>query len=101
VFRGLRGERRTKHADAHFELAVLYERRHRVDEAEAAVARVLKLNANYFEAWLMRGRLLQRRGETQQAAGMFRRLALTAEAHIITRPSVGCIGFAGGQARRL
>src|SRR5262249_52492489 len=49
------------HADAHFELAVLYERRHRVDEAEEAVGRVMKLNPNYYEAWLMRGRLLRRR----------------------------------------
>jgi tetratricopeptide (TPR) repeat protein len=74
-----------KHTDAHFELAVLYERRHHVEEAEKAVARVLKLNPNYFEAWLMRGRLLLRRGETQQASGTFRRLALNSHAHIITR----------------
>jgi tetratricopeptide (TPR) repeat protein len=74
-----------KHADAHFELAVLYERRHRLDEAEAAVARVMKLNESYFEAWLMRGRLLVRRGEVQKAGGMFRRLALHPQAHIVTR----------------
>jgi len=74
-----------KHADAHFELAVLYERRHRVDEADAAIARLMKLNPRYFEAWLMRGRLLQRRGEAQQAGGMFRRLALHPDAHLITR----------------
>jgi thioredoxin-like negative regulator of GroEL len=74
-----------KHADAHFELAVLYERRHRLEEAEAAVDRVMKLNPQYFEAWLMRGRLLLRRGEAQKAAGMFRRLALNSQAHIITR----------------
>jgi tetratricopeptide (TPR) repeat protein len=74
-----------KHADAHFELAVLYERRHRVEEAEAAIDRLMKLNPRYFEAWLMRGRLLQRRGEIDKAGGMFRRLALSSEAHIITR----------------
>jgi hypothetical protein len=74
-----------KHTDAHFELAVLYERRHRLDEAETALGRVLKLNPNYFEAWLMEGRLLSRRGERQKAAGTFRRLALNAQAHIITR----------------
>ena len=74
-----------RHADAHFELAVLYERRHRVEEAERAVARVLKLNANYFEAWLMRGRILVRRGDKQKASGMFRRLAVNSQAHIITR----------------
>jgi len=74
-----------KHADAHFELAVLYERRHRVEEAEPRVERLMKLNPHYFEAWLMRGRLLQRRGENEKAGGMFRRLALSSEAHIITR----------------
>ena len=37
-----------KHADAHFELAVLYERRHRVEEAEAAIDRLMKLNPRYF-----------------------------------------------------
>ena len=74
-----------KHTDAHFELAVLYERRHRLDEAGTALGRVLKLNANYFEAWLMQGRLWSRQGETQKAAGTFRRLALNTQAHIITR----------------
>jgi len=84
-FEGYVAKAGRKHADAHFELAVLYERRHRLDEAEAAVARVMKLNANYFEAWLMQGRLLLRRGETQRAAGQFRRLALNSQAHIATR----------------
>lgn len=74
-----------KHADGHFELAVLYERRHRVEEAEHAVTRVLALDANYFEAWLMRGRLLVRSGEKEKAARMFRRLAVNSQAHIITR----------------
>ena len=74
-----------KHIDAHFELAVLYERRHRLEQAEAALCRVLKLNPNYFEAWLMQGRLLSRHGETQKAAGTFRRLALNSQAHILTR----------------
>src|SRR5512138_2870629 len=46
-----------KHTDAHFELAVLYERRHRLEQAEVTLDRVLKLNASYFEAWLMQGRL--------------------------------------------
>jgi len=73
------------HTDAHFELAVLYERRHRLEQAEATLDRVLKLNANYFEAWLMQGRLLSRHGETQKAAGTFRRLALNSQAHVLTR----------------
>ena len=74
-----------KHADAHFELAVLYERRHRLEEAECAVDRTLKLDPSYFEAWLMRGRLLVRNGENEKATGMFRRLAVNSRAHIITR----------------
>ena len=74
-----------KYADAHFELAVLYERRHRVEEAEKAVAQVMKLNASYFEAWLLRGRLHLRRGDAQKAGAIFRRLAIHPHAHIIAR----------------
>ena len=72
-------------ADAHFELAVLYERRHRVDEAEAAVARVMKLNAMYFEAWLLQARLLRRRGEIQKARSLLSRLSVNSRAHIMAR----------------
>lgn len=74
-----------RHADAHFELAVLYERRHQVDEAEAAVARVMKLDAAYFEAWLIKGRLLRRRGEIQKARALLCGLAVNSRAHLMAR----------------
>ncbi len=74
-----------RHADAHFELAVLYERRHRVADAEAAVTRVLKLNSAYFEASLLQGRLLRRRGEIGPAKALFRRLAENAKVHAFSR----------------
>lgn len=74
-----------RHADAHFELAVLYERRHRVDEAEAAVARVMKLDAAYFEAWLVKSRLLRRRGEIPKARALLCRLAVNSRAHPFAR----------------
>ncbi len=74
-----------RHADAHFELAVLYERRHRVPEAEAAVARVLKLNSTYYEASLLQARLLRRRGETVQAQALCRRLAENPRVHVLSR----------------
>lgn len=74
-----------RHADAYFELAVLYERRHRADEAESAVARVMKLDALYFEAWLLQARLLRRRRETQKARTLLCRLAVNSRAHIIAR----------------
>jgi tetratricopeptide (TPR) repeat protein len=74
-----------RHADAHFELAVLYERRHRVADAEAAVARVLKLNSTYYEASLLHARLLRRRGENVQAQALYQRLAENSKVHIISR----------------
>jgi tetratricopeptide (TPR) repeat protein len=74
-----------RHADAHFELAVLYERRHRVAEAEAAVARVMKLDAMYFEAWLLQARLLRRRGEIQKARSLLSRLSVNSRAHVMAR----------------
>ncbi len=74
-----------RHADGHFELAVLYERRHRVAEAEAALARVLKLNPAYYEASLLQARLLRRRGEVGQAKTRFRRLAEHSQVHLISR----------------
>ena len=74
-----------RHADAHFELAVLYERRHRVNEAESALARVRKLVPAYYEAWLLQARLLRRRGETENSRLLLRQLAVNSRAHIFAR----------------
>jgi tetratricopeptide (TPR) repeat protein len=74
-----------RHADAHFELAVLYERRHRVEQAEAALNRVRKLAPAYYEAWLLQSRLLRRRGETQKARTLLRQVATNERAHVFAR----------------
>ncbi len=74
-----------RHADAHFELAVLYERRHRVNEAESALARVRKLAPAYYEAWLLQARLLRRRGQTDKASLLLRQLAVNSRAHVFSR----------------
>lgn len=74
-----------RHVDAHFELAVLYERRHRVAEAEAALTRVLRLNAAYYEASLLQARLMRRRGEVTQAKALYRRLAMNPKVHVFSR----------------
>ena len=74
-----------RHVDAHFELAVLYERRHRLAEAEAALVRVLKLNPAYHEASLLQARLLRRRGEVTQAKARYLRLAGNPHVHVISR----------------
>ena len=74
-----------RHADAHFELAVLYERRHRMSEAEAAVERVLQLNAAYYEAWLVQARLLRQGGRPAEAARLLRRLTQQPRAHAYAR----------------
>jgi tetratricopeptide (TPR) repeat protein len=46
--------------DAHLELAVLYERRHRLDDALACVNECLRIDPDYMEAALFKARLLRR-----------------------------------------
>src|SRR5215471_12698148 len=47
--------------DACLELAVLYERRHRVEEAHALIGHCLRTDPGYLEAQLFKARLLRRR----------------------------------------
>ncbi len=74
-----------RHADAHFELAVLYERRHRLAEAEAAVERVLALDSAYHEAWIVQARLLRQSGRQADATRLLRRLTQQPRAHAFAR----------------
>src|SRR4051812_28089279 len=67
--------------DAQLELAVLYERRHRVSEAMALVEDCLRADPAYLEAELFKARLLRRQNETDTAAELFGRLANNAAAH--------------------
>jgi len=73
------------HADAQFELAVLHERRHRVAEASAVVEHVLTLRADYYEAWILKARLLRQTGRKSDAATLLRRLTRQPRAHPFAR----------------
>jgi len=71
--------------DAQFELAVLYERRHRVADAHALIENCLRADPNYFEAALFKGRLLRRLKDVTGAEMLFRKLALNEQAHALVR----------------
>jgi tetratricopeptide (TPR) repeat protein len=75
----------TKLPDAQLELAVLYERRHRLSEALALLENCLRTDPEYLEAALLKGRLLRRLKDTTAAAALFRRLALDENAHPLVR----------------
>ena len=78
--------RRTKGIpDAQLELAVLYERRHRLAEAHALIEDCLRAEPEYLEAELFKGRLLRRLGDTDGAEGTFRKLARNDQAHPLVR----------------
>ncbi len=71
--------------DAQLELAVLYERRHRVAEALALIEDCLRGDPEYLEAELFKGRLLRRLKETANAEEVFRALAQNEQAHPLVR----------------
>jgi hypothetical protein len=57
------------------ELAILYERRHRVDEAFGLIEDCLRAAPDYLEAELFKARLLRRRKEESEAERIFHSLA--------------------------
>jgi tetratricopeptide (TPR) repeat protein len=67
--------------DAQFELAVLYERRHRLAEAHALIDDCLHAMPDYREAELFKARLLRRLKDTAGAEAIFRRLASDENSH--------------------
>src|SRR5581483_11125551 len=67
--------------DAYLELAVLYERRHRLDEAFALIEQCLRGAPDYLEAELFKARLLRRLKDPASAEAIFRRLAASDQAH--------------------
>jgi tetratricopeptide (TPR) repeat protein len=71
--------------DAQLELAVLYERRHRVAEALSLVEDCLRAQPDYLEAALFKGRILRRRQEVAAAESVFRQLAGNGQAHPLVR----------------
>lgn len=71
--------------DAHLELAVLYERRHRVDEAFAILENCLRADPDYLEAELLKARLLRRKKDSAGANALFEKLANNDKAHPLVR----------------
>ena len=74
-----------RNPDTFLELAVLYERRHRLAEAMAMAEDCLRAEPGYQEAQLFKGRLLRRLKESVAADGLFRSLADNAQAHPLVR----------------
>jgi tetratricopeptide (TPR) repeat protein len=72
-------------ADTSLELAVLYERRHRISEAYALIEDCLRAAPDYLEAVLFKGRLLRRMKETARADALFRKLAANAACDPLVR----------------
>jgi tetratricopeptide (TPR) repeat protein len=71
--------------DAFLELAVLYERRHRVDEGLTLIEDCLRADPDYLEAELFKARLLRRMKDEGAAESLFRRLAANEQAHPMVR----------------
>jgi Tfp pilus assembly protein PilF len=71
--------------DAYLELAVLYERRHRLPEARAAIEKCLCVAPDYLEAELFKARLLRRTHDAAGAESLFRALAQNEEADPLLR----------------
>ncbi|MBI3853226.1 MAG: sulfotransferase [Verrucomicrobia bacterium] len=67
--------------DAQLELAILYERRHRLEEAYALIEDCLKAEPDYLEAKLFKARLLRRMKEETASESLFRALASNDHAH--------------------
>lgn len=67
--------------DAYLELAILYERRHRLDEALALIDECLRRSPDYLEAELFKARLLRRKKEQASADSLFHELAANEKAH--------------------
>jgi tetratricopeptide (TPR) repeat protein len=61
--------------DAFLELAVLYERRHRVDEAVTLIEDCLRADPDYLEVNLFKARLLRRINDEPASESLFRKLA--------------------------
>jgi len=61
--------------DAYLELAVLYERRHKLDEALALIDNCLRAAPDYLEAELFKARLVRRQGLGAESEELFRRLS--------------------------
>lgn len=71
--------------DTQLELAVLYERRHRLNEAHSLLEDCLSTDPDYLEAELFKGRLQRRLHGAAGAEAIFRKLAASETAHPLVR----------------
>src|SRR5260370_36912079 len=71
--------------DAYLELAILYERRHRVEEAYSLIEDCLRAEPNYLEAQLFKARLLRRMKDEVASESLFPDLAATEQANRLAR----------------
>src|SRR2546425_4627678 len=71
--------------DAYLELAILYERRHRVDDAYSLIEDCLRTEPDYLEAQLFKARILRRMKEEAASESLFRGLAANDKAHPLLR----------------
>lgn len=71
--------------DAFLELAVLYERRHRVDEAHALIEQCLRADPDYLEAEFFRAGLLRRMKNEAAAETALRQLSANEQADPLVR----------------
>jgi len=71
--------------EALLELAVLYERRHRLSEAQASVEECLRSAPDYLEAALIKARLLRRSRDDAGSENILRALAANEQAHPMVR----------------
>jgi len=71
--------------DTFLELAILCERRHRVEEAYSLIEDCLRTAPDYLEAHLFKARLLRRIKEEAASESLFRELAANEQAHPMVR----------------
>ncbi len=71
--------------DAFLELAILYERRHRVEEAYTLIEDCLRTEPDYLEAQLFKARILRRMKDEAASESLFRELAASEKAHPLVR----------------
>jgi tetratricopeptide (TPR) repeat protein len=67
--------------DVYLELAILYERRHRLEDALRLIEDCLRLDPEYFEAQLFKARLLRRMKDESGSERLLRKLAAEKQAH--------------------
>ena len=71
--------------DAYLELAILYERRHRLEEARELIEDCVRGDPDYLEAYLFKARLLRRMKEETSSESLLRSLAANEHAHPMLR----------------